>query len=193
MADIAAGLKHTCVVLTSAQARCWGLNTNGQVGDNTTTERHVPVAVIGLLGIGNLTNGAAITAGESHTCVARTDGGAWCSGLNTNGQVGDNSTTQRNVPVQVLGPDGVGTLSGVVSAARGSAHFCSGTTATKAYCWGLNASGQLGVGGTTTKSVPTRVVQGPAAQVVARPSASLDCPLGTPVASLPHALVYGPT
>lgn len=42
------GYSHTCA-LSKADHRafCWGSNGNGQLGDGTTTERHVPVAVAG--------------------------------------------------------------------------------------------------------------------------------------------------
>jgi alpha-tubulin suppressor-like RCC1 family protein len=39
---------HTCGVTLTHAAYCWGNNENGQVGDGTTTERHVPVRVAGV-------------------------------------------------------------------------------------------------------------------------------------------------
>jgi len=50
-----------------------------------------------------LTSGAqAITAGEDHTCAV-VSGDAWCWGGNSNGQLGNNSTTDSHGPVKVLG------------------------------------------------------------------------------------------
>jgi hypothetical protein len=44
---IAAGEFHTCALTTAGGGKCWGSNKYGQLGDNSTTERHTPVNVIG--------------------------------------------------------------------------------------------------------------------------------------------------
>ena len=94
--QISTGYNHTCAVTTSGGATCWGQNVNGQLGDNSTTRRPTPVTVSGL------TSGvASLIAGYYHTCAVTTSGGAKCWGNNGNGQLGDNSTTQRLTPVGV--------------------------------------------------------------------------------------------
>src|SRR5258706_15572814 len=45
---LSAGNLHTCAVLGSGAAMCWGLNGNGRLGDGTTTQRLVPTLVSGL-------------------------------------------------------------------------------------------------------------------------------------------------
>jgi alpha-tubulin suppressor-like RCC1 family protein len=42
------GVGHSCAVLDNGTAHCWGLNNFGQLGDGTTTNSNVPVAVEGL-------------------------------------------------------------------------------------------------------------------------------------------------
>ena len=71
---IAAGVdRHACVLFSGGSVQCWGANTHGQLGDGTTTNRHLPVQVLGL------TNGVtAITAGGGQSCALRTGGGALC-------------------------------------------------------------------------------------------------------------------
>ncbi|MEO8675716.1 MAG: right-handed parallel beta-helix repeat-containing protein [Casimicrobiaceae bacterium] len=130
---IAAGLLHTCAVLNTGAVRCWGLNTNGQIGDNSQTQRLIPVAVSGLT-----TGGTAVSAGNSHTC-ALIGGGVKCWGLNTNGQLGDNSQSMRLTPVDVTG-----LTSGVTAIALGSGSSCALTETTGAQCWGANLHGELG-------------------------------------------------
>jgi alpha-tubulin suppressor-like RCC1 family protein len=94
---IAAGYSHTCALI-SGGVKCWGDNAEGQLGDNSTTQRNTPVDVSGL------TSGvSAIAAGYSHTCALTGGGGVQCWGRNIEGQLGDNSNTQRNIPVDVSG------------------------------------------------------------------------------------------
>jgi alpha-tubulin suppressor-like RCC1 family protein len=101
VAAIDAGYAHTCAVLFTGGVQCWGANDKGQLGDGTTTQRLVPTAVVGLSsGI------VAITAGAGHTCALLASGGVQCWGLNPDGRLGDGTTTQRLVPVNVSGTGG---------------------------------------------------------------------------------------
>jgi len=52
--QVVAGTNHSCARMSDGTARCWGLNSSGQLGDNTTTQRTAPVAVVGEGGTGTL-------------------------------------------------------------------------------------------------------------------------------------------
>ena len=60
---IAAGSDHTCALL-AGQVLCWGNNSAGELGNNSTTNSLTPVPVSGLSGA------TAIAAGAEHTCAA---------------------------------------------------------------------------------------------------------------------------
>lgn len=145
--SIAAGLWQTCAVTSGGAVKCWGFNSDGQLGDATTTSRTTPVAVSGLSsGI------TAVSAGGWHTCALTSASGVKCWGDNFYGQLGDGSTNDRTTPVDVSG-----LTSGVASIEVGENHSCAVTTAGGAKCWGQNDSGQIGDGSTTSRSSPVDV------------------------------------
>lgn len=99
--DIQAGLNHTCVRANSA-AYCWGNNGSGQIGDGTNTGRASPVAVSQQPGKLTSSNVLSIGGGSNRGCAVVTDGRTFCWGLNGQGQVGDGTTLDRNVPTESL-------------------------------------------------------------------------------------------
>ena len=135
-------------ITTTGIAYAWGVNTNGQLGDNSITSRITPVAVCGGLTF------SQISAGGSHSLGITTTGIAYAWGLNTNGQLGDNSITSRITPVEVCG----GLTFSQISAGDS---YCLGITTTGvAYGWGLNTNGQLGDNTTVSKRTPIAVCGG---------------------------------
>jgi hypothetical protein len=102
LSQIGAGGNSTCALDTTGAAYCWGINTNGELGNNSTTQSTAPVAVTtsGVLAGVALSQ---ISVGQDFACALDTTGAAYCWGLDANGQLGNNSTTQSTVPVLVQG------------------------------------------------------------------------------------------
>ena len=146
VAAIAAGISHTCAILTTGEVQCWGVNGFGQLGNGTTTDSNMPVAVTGLGGV------TAMTAGATHTCAV-SNGGVQCWGSNGDGQLGDGTTTDSTTPVTVTGLS-----SGVTTIVAGRHHTCAVLNTGEVQCWGYNSAGQLGNGLTaTSSSIPVAV------------------------------------
>jgi alpha-tubulin suppressor-like RCC1 family protein len=154
---IAAGGSHSLALCSDGTLVAWGANSSGQLGDNSTTQRNTPVAVAGSGALAGKTV-VAIAAGGSHSLALCSDGTLVAWGANAAGQLGDNSTTQRNAPVDITGS---GALAGktVVSISAGSSSslaLCSDGTLV---AWGANAAGQLGDNSTTQRNTPVAITQ----------------------------------
>ncbi|MFN9470806.1 RCC1 domain-containing protein [Acidovorax sp.] len=146
--SIAAGSTFSCAVTSAGAAKCWGQNLSGQLGNNSTTQSLTPGSVVGLE-----TGVVEIKVGGSHVCALTGQGAVLCWGSNSSGRLGDGTTQNRLVPVNVTGLG-----SGVTSLSAGSTHTCAVTAAGAVKCWGFNGSGQLGTNNTTSSSVPEDVV-----------------------------------
>ncbi len=90
--EISCHRNHTCVGKSdSSSIECWGENTNGALGDNTTVNNHLPSKPADpATGLPGISGGCHASAGGTHTC-ALSNGELECWGKNTNGQLGDNA------------------------------------------------------------------------------------------------------
>lgn len=92
------GSLHTCAIAAGGAALCWGANGAGQLGNGSTTHSALPVAVAGLA-----SGVTSISAGNGHSCAVTSSGAVKCWGYNNYGQLGDGTTAQSSVPVDVSG------------------------------------------------------------------------------------------
>ena len=152
---MAAPLAVTTLVASSARAAdtealyAFGDNTDGALGNGTTTDAYVPT-VITLPGGVTPTAGAA---GGDHSLVIGSNGVLYAWGLGTDGQLGNGTTTSSSTPVQVSLPAGVVP----VAVAAGDDHSLALGSNGTLYAWGYNGYGQLGNGTKTNEDTPVTV------------------------------------
>jgi alpha-tubulin suppressor-like RCC1 family protein len=149
------------VVASGNVAKCWGRNTNGQLGSGSTTNSSLPKTV---KSTASKTLGAVVdvTGGSRHTCARISNNTARCWGFNGSGELGNGTNTQSLFAKAVRDPANVGALIDVRAIDAGTSHTCArvgpGTLgADGAVCWGLNTSGQLGNGSNTSSPLPVAV------------------------------------
>ncbi|MCC6629870.1 MAG: hypothetical protein IT340_21030 [Chloroflexi bacterium] len=153
--QVAIGTHHVLVLKADGTVFAWGYNSSGQLGDNTTTDRALPVQVKGPGGTGTLTNVAEVAAGYSHSLARKADGSVWAWGLNDDGQLGDNTTSTRHAPVQVKA-GGAATFTDATAIAAGDYHSLALKADGSAWAWGNGGSGQLGQNSSANRLVPAQ-------------------------------------
>lgn len=144
------GFTHTCALTAAGGVKCWGENSDGQLGDGSTVAHPLPVDVVGLA-----SGVAAISASINYTCAVMASGDVKCWGWNAYGQLGDGTTVSSPVPLQMprLEP-------GTATVATGFMHACALSTHGDIRCWGDNSIGQLGSGVPSDLPSPPSEVHG---------------------------------
>jgi alpha-tubulin suppressor-like RCC1 family protein len=160
--QLSVGARSTCGITVQHRAYCWGGNYAGQLGDGTTTARSSPTLVAGGEYFSFISTGSGFATGATpplpttaqggvaHTCALAESGIAYCWGFNSDGQLGDGTTTSRTIPAPVSGGHAFSSI------ALGGAFGC-GRDGADIWCWGTNTDGQLGNGTFTRSLVPSLV------------------------------------
>ncbi|MGH3410390.1 MAG: RCC1 domain-containing protein, partial [Streptosporangiaceae bacterium] len=138
---------------TSQGLFAWGDNSEGQLGDGTTTSTTTPVPIIILIRGQPLGSVTGLFGGCDDSMLLFSKGALLASGNNNAGQLGNGTTTSSDKPVGVKLPTGVK----VKSIAEGCFHSLALTTTGAVLAWGENSSGQLGTGSTANSDVPVQV------------------------------------
>ncbi|MCA2960539.1 MAG: hypothetical protein IOD12_09815, partial [Silvanigrellales bacterium] len=144
---------HTCALLASGEAVCWGANGHGQLGGGTTGGSTDGTGVTPLSAAATtLTNIASLSAGERFTCALKTDRSTVCWGQNGFGQFGDDTTTDSAYATPAFG------LGGAVSLVAGAQHACVLRWGGNVECSGKGTAGQLGDNSTLSSDLPVGVL-----------------------------------
>ena len=152
---ISAGNSHACEIV-GGEAYCWGDDSYGQLGNNSTTQSNVPMAVY----TGGVLSGVTLTqisAGVASTCALSSAGLVYCWGYNGRGELGDDSGSNSSVPVAVTTAGTPMDGRTIVQVTVGYYFVCAVDSAGLVYCWGGDCYGNLGNGSTSNSSVPVAV------------------------------------
>jgi alpha-tubulin suppressor-like RCC1 family protein len=132
--QIAGGGNHSLAIDKNGRAWAWGVNSNGELGNNTTDNQLTPVSVLGAV-----KTFCKIAAGDIHSLAIDKNGRAWAWGYNTFGQLGNTTEVDQLTPVSVLGA-----VKTFCQIAGGSFHSLAIDKNGRAWGWGSNSNGALG-------------------------------------------------
>ena len=152
--SVSAGDQHTCAILDDGSLKCWGSNSHGQIGvDSTNWNFAYSTPELVDLGVGR--TALSVSTGGYHTCAVLDDYSLKCWGKNDYGQTaGSGTQTEREESPIVVN---LGTGRTALSVSTGLHHTCVVLDDNSLKCWGDNVYGQLGVGDFTDRYVPTLV------------------------------------
>ena len=157
--QVAAGENFTCARLDDGTVICWGINSNGQLGQDDTTHRGdgSGAAVSALTAISLGKTAVQVVAGYTHACALLEDSTVKCWGHNggSDGKLGleslDESRGVATGEMAALSTIDFGTNRIALQIAAGSLHTCALLDNGTVKCWGNNDYGQLGLGDRTAR------------------------------------------
>jgi alpha-tubulin suppressor-like RCC1 family protein len=144
---ISGGQSHSLAIDKNGRAWAWGGNASGRLGDNSIVSKLTPVSVLGAV-----KTFCEITAGNAYSIAIDKNGRAWGWGYNLSGQLGDNSITSKLTPVSVQGA-----VKTFCKISGGQNHSLTIDKNGRAWAWGQNTSGQLGLGGIISVFTPVTI------------------------------------
>ncbi|NRF67639.1 hypothetical protein HLB44_11650 [Aquincola sp. S2] len=145
---IASGFSWNAALLADGRVVTWGKNTDGALGQGSTSTNELKPALVVDDGTNApITGIVAISAGHQHGFALTATGRAYAWGKNTSGQLGHGDLGNRYTKaVLVSAPTGTGIWSGLRMVVAGGNHSLAIDNTGKAYSWGLGLSGELGDG-----------------------------------------------
>ncbi len=153
---ISSGGTFTCALLDNATVKCWGYNSEGQLGLGDTDHRGDNAGEMGddlpTVDLGTGRTATVVTSSRYHTCALLDDDSVKCWGFNLQGELGQGDTAHRgDGPGEMgdnLAPVDLGTGRTAVALTGGELHTCAVLDNATVKCWGYNDFGQLGQGDT---------------------------------------------
>ncbi len=148
--EVVVGMDSTCILDESSNVYCWGADSYGQLGNGPGNSPSLQKTLL-KTGIASI----SFPMGSGNFCaIESADGELWCWGNNYSGSTGTNTDGNTNVH----SPTSTG-LTSVVAVHGGYAHTCAVLADYSAKCWGMNTSGQAGVGSLEVSDVLLRTPQ----------------------------------
>lgn len=147
--QVAIGEYHGCALMANGAVKCWGENTDGELGNPGAGDNSwQPVTVSGIDGSSSGTSALQVEVGEYFSCALMVNGGVKCWGYNSNGRLGNNDTTETTAmtPVDVVGIEHSDASNTATTISTSHGHTCAIMENGTVKCWGYNDSGQIGDG-----------------------------------------------
>lgn len=135
----------------------WGNNYSGLIGNGTNTSSYTPLDITNQFGLSDSDYITQISGGNYHAAVLTQSGRLFTWGSNSNGRLGDGSSTDATSPIEILYSDLIEENDWIVGISMGGNHSGFYTAENRLFLWGSNFYGQFGDGTNTSSSVPKEI------------------------------------
>jgi alpha-tubulin suppressor-like RCC1 family protein len=143
---LATGGDHSCALLDTGAARCWGSGFGGMLGygnTNSIGDDETPASA-GDVGIGGPV--VALALGEAHSCARLEPDTVRCWGAGGDGQLGYGTDANIGDDETPASAGDIGLAASAAKLAAGNYHNCVILNTGTVRCWGWGDGGQLGYG-----------------------------------------------
>ncbi len=144
--EISAGQNFTLAIKSDGTMWGWGANGNLLGLNGNTANQSAPIQ------IGTANDWMTVSAGGNHSLAIKTNGTLWAWGSGIFGQLGNGAFNNATWTVTQLG-----TANDWLKVSAGSAYSLAIKNTGTLWAWGVNSTGQLGIGSLVNQNIPTQV------------------------------------
>lgn len=157
--DIKVGQYFACALYSDDSVKCWGANSNGQLGIGSAANVGDATTEVGganmFVNLGTGRTALEIAVGLNHVCARLDNATVKCWGQNSYGQLGKGNTADSGSAANQMGDSLFAIDLGTGRTATAIFAFgyvsCAKLDDTNIKCWGRNTTGQLGQGDTNNR------------------------------------------
>ena len=158
--SLSLGWRHSSALTSTGRVFMWGDNQYGYLGDGTSITRNVPTEITSNFSLSTGEKIISLSLGSNHASALTSTGRVFMWGGNGSGQLGDGTTTDKNVPTEITSNFSLASNDKIIALSLGVQHSSALSAMGRVFMWGYNVAGQLGDGTSTTRSIPTEITTG---------------------------------
>jgi len=145
---VSCGGEHTAILNNDGTVFTFGSNIQGQLGINSIIEQHLPMEISG-----NHTDIIAVSCGELHTAILKSNGTVLTFGRHNEGQLGQgNINNNIRTPIEISGNH-----TDIIAVSCGGLHTAILKSNGTVFTFGYNYYGQLGINSTSNALTPMEI------------------------------------
>ncbi len=156
--EISLGEKHSGALTSFGRVFTWGHDIQGQLGNGAFADSFPnPIDITGNFTLQTNEKIIDIDMGNYHSAALSSTGRLFTWGDNFEGKLGNNSTNNSNIPVDITANFSLGEGEKILGIAMGYTHSMALTSAGRVFSWGYNYYGQVGDGTTLARHLPVDI------------------------------------
>ena len=140
------GNYHSSALNATGRVFMWGRNSSGQLGDGTTSDKNVPTEITSRFPLIQGDKITSLSLGSTYSSALSLTGRVFMWGRNSSGQLGDGTTSDKNVPTEITSRFPLIQGDKITSLSAGPNHSSALSATGRVFMWGSNQNGQLGDG-----------------------------------------------